>query len=156
MNFIDRKFLLEVFSSIIIKKMSTFIIVKGIDVNIHNVNEYVRLQMYLSDKNDITKIEREFYIVDNLAVKALVDIDIMKSKGMILDIGKNVMIIDSCKNIQIFLIFVNHRPQTRVTIFNNNKTKMIISSHFNMIISVIGLKCRSFKLLYDRDFLFEL
>ena len=136
--------------------MSTFIIVKGIDVNIHNVNEYVRLQMYLSDKNDITKIEREFYIVDNLAVKALVDIDIMKSKGMILDIGKNVMIIDSCKNIQIFFIFVNHRPQTRVTIFNNNKTKMIISSHFNMIISVIGLKCRSFKLLYDRDFLFEL
>ena len=74
---------------------------------------------------------------------------------MILDIEKNVIIIDLCKNIQIFFIFVNHRPQTRVTIFNNNKTKMIIPSHFNMTISIVDPKCKFFKLLYNRDFLFE-
>ena len=112
--------------------------------------------MYLFDKNDIVRIKKEFYIVDDLAVKALIDIDIMKPKGMILDIEKNVIIINLCKNIQIFFIFINYRSQTRVTIFNNNKTKMIISSHFNMIISIIGSKCRPLKLLYDRDFLFEL
>ena len=74
-------------------------IVKGIDVNMYDVSEYIRLQMYLFDKNDIVKIEKEFYIVDDLVVKALVDIDIIKSEGMILDIEKNVMIIDSYKNI---------------------------------------------------------
>ena len=28
-------------------------IIKDINVNIHNVNEYIRLQMYLFDKNNI-------------------------------------------------------------------------------------------------------
>ena len=122
----------------------------------HNVNEYVKLQMYLFDKNDIIRVKKEFYIVDNLAIKALIDIDIMKSKGIILDIKKNVIIIDLYKNIQILFIFINHRSLTRATIFNNNKTKMMISSHFNMTVSIIDFKYRSLKLSCDRDFLFEL
>ena len=111
--------------------------------------------MYLFNKNNIVKIKKEFHIVDDLIVKTLIDINIIKSKDMIFDIEKNVIIIDLCKNIQIFFISINHRSQTRITIFNNNKTKIIISSHFNMIISIIDLKCRSLKLLNNRDFLFE-
>ena len=97
-------------------------IVKDIDVNMHDVSEYIKLQIYLFDKNgnNIIRIKKEFYIVDDLAVKALIDINIIKSENMILDIKKNVIIIDLCKNIQFFFIFVNHRPQIRVTIFNNN------------------------------------
>ena len=155
-NLIDRKFLFEIFSNIIIKKMSTLIIVKNINVNMHNVSEYIKLQIYLSNKNDIIKIKKEFYIIDDFAAKALIDINIIKSKDIILDIKKNVIIIDSYKNIQIFFIFINHRFQIRITIFNNNKTKMIIPSHFNITVSIIDFKCRSLKLSYDRDFLFEL
>ena len=129
---------------------------RSINVNIYNINEYIRLQMYLFNKNDIIKIKREFYIVDDLAIKALIDINIIKSENMIFDIKKNVIIIDLYKNIQFFFIFINYRSLTRVIIFNNNKTKMIISSHFNIIVSIIDLKCRSFKLLCDRDFFFEL
>ena len=98
-NFIDRKFLLEVFPNIVIKKMSILITMKDIDVNIHNVNEYIKLQMYLFNKNDIVKVKKEFHIVDDLIIKTLIDINIMKSKDMIFDIEKNVMIIDSCKDI---------------------------------------------------------
>ena len=129
---------------------------KSINVNMHNASEYVKLQMYLFNKNNIAKIKKKFHIVDNLTVKALVDINIIKSEGIILDIKKNVIIIDLCKNIQISFIFINHRSQTRATIFNNNKTKIIISSHFNMTISIIDFKCKSLKLSCDRDFLFEL
>ena len=75
---------------------------------------------------------------------------------MILDIKKNVIIIDLYKNIQISFIFINHRSLTRVTIFNNNKTKIMISSYFNIKVLIIDLKCRSLKLSYDRDFFFEL
>ena len=32
---------------------------------------------------------------------------------------------------------------------------MIISSHFNITVSISDLKCRSLKLSYNRDFLFE-
>ena len=42
-SFIDRKFLFEIFSGIVVKKMSIFIIVKNIDVNMHNFNEYIKL-----------------------------------------------------------------------------------------------------------------
>ena len=112
--------------------------------------------MYLSDKNDIVKIEKEFHIVDDLVIKALIDVNIMKSKDIILDIKKNVIIIDLYKNIQIFFIFINHRSLIRATIFNNNKTKMMIPSHFNIIVSIIGFKCRFLKLSYDHDFFFEL
>ena len=99
MSFIDRKFLFKGFSSIVIKKISTLIIMRGINVNMYNINEYIRLQMYLFNKNDIVKIKKEFYIVDDLAVKAFVDIDIIKSKDIILDIEKNVIIIDLYKDI---------------------------------------------------------
>ena len=74
---------------------------------------------------------------------------------MILDIKKDVIIIDSYKDIQISFIFINHRPQTRATIFNNNQKKIIISLHFNMTVLISDFKCRSLKLSYDRDFLFE-
>ena len=80
--------------------MSTFIIIKNIDVNIYNVNEYIKLQMYLFNKNYIIKIKRDFYIVDDFVIKAFVEINIMKSKNIILDIEKNVIIIDLYKNIQ--------------------------------------------------------
>ena len=119
-NFIDRKFLFEVFPSIVVKKISTFIIVRDIDVNIYNINEYVKLQIYLFDKNNVIKVKRELYIIDNFAIKILIDNDIIKLKNMILDIKKNVIIIDLYKNIQIYFIFINHRSRIRVTIFNNN------------------------------------
>ena len=128
---------------------------RDIDVNMHNVNEYIKLQIYLFNKNNIVKVKKEFYIVDDLVVKALIDINIIKSEDIILDIKKNVIIIDLYKNIQISFIFINHRSHIRITIFNNNKTKMIISSHFNMIVSIIDLKCKSLKLSYNRNFLFE-
>ena len=100
--------------------MSTLIKIKDININIYNVKEYIRLQIYLSNKNGIIKIEKEFYIVDDLAIKALVDIDIIKPKNIIFDIEKNVIIIDFCKNIQISFIFINYRSRIRATIFNNN------------------------------------
>ena len=100
--------------------MSTFIIMRDINVNMHNINEYIRLQIYLLDKNNITKMKKEFHIVDDLVIKIFIDINIIKSKDIVFDIKKNVIIIDFIKNIQISLIFINHRSRIRVTIFNNN------------------------------------
>ena len=56
-SLIDRKFLFKVFSSIVVKKMSTFMIIRDINVNMHNVNEYIKLQIYLLNKNGIAKIK---------------------------------------------------------------------------------------------------
>ena len=72
------------------------------------------------NKNEIARVEKEFYIVDDFVIKTLVDINIMKPKDIVLDIEKNVIIIDLYKNIQISFIFINHRSRIRATIFNNN------------------------------------
>ena len=96
------KVLFEVFSNIVVKKISTLIIIRDININMHNINEYVKLQIYLSDKNNIIKVKREFHIIDDFVIKAFVNINIIKSESIILDIKKNVIIIDLYKNIQFF------------------------------------------------------
>ena len=95
-------------------------IIKNIDVNMHNANEYIKLQIYLFNKNDIIKIKRKFHIVDNFIIKTLININIIKSKNMIFDIKKNIIIIELYKNIQIFFISINQRSLIRIMIFNNN------------------------------------
>ena len=74
---------------------------------------------------------------------------------MIFDIEKDVIIIDLYEDIQIFFIFVNHRSRIRATIFNNNSKKIIISLHFNIIISIIDLKCRFSNCYMIAIFFFE-
>ena len=51
--------------------------------------------MYLLDKNNTTIIERELYIVDNLIIKVLIDIDIIKLERIIIDLRNNFIKIDA-------------------------------------------------------------
>ena len=61
--------------------------IKEINNNKYEISEYIRIKMYLSNKNKIIiLIEREFYIIDNLTIKTLIDINIIKSKEIILDL----------------------------------------------------------------------
>ena len=57
MNFIDKKFLLEISSKIVIKKISFLIIIRRLNINTYNINEYIKLYIYLPDKNNITLIK---------------------------------------------------------------------------------------------------
>ena len=73
-----------------VKKISTLIIIKGIkeiNSNKYEISEYIRIKIYLSNKNKITiLIEREFYVIDNLIIKTLIEINIIKLKEIILDL----------------------------------------------------------------------
>ena len=51
--------------------------------------------MYLLDKNNTTIIERELYIVDNLIVKALIDIDIIKLERIVIDLKNDFIKINA-------------------------------------------------------------
>ena len=61
---------------------------RGLDINIYDINEYINFEIYLLNKNNINiiLIKREFYIVDNLIIKIFIDIDILKCERIILDI----------------------------------------------------------------------
>ena len=94
-SLINRTFLSENYSTIKIKKISTLITIKEINNNKYEISEYIKIKIYLSNKNKIiVLIEREFYIIDNLTTKTLIEIDIIKSKEIVLDLQANIIRID--------------------------------------------------------------
>ena len=52
-----------------------------------------------SNNDKVTLIRREIYIINNLSIKALIRINIIKSKNIILDIFKNLTIIKLYKDL---------------------------------------------------------
>ena len=87
MSLINRTFLSKNYFTIKIKKISILIIIKEINSNKYEVSEYIKIKIYFFNKNKIIiLIEREFYIIDNLTIKTLIEIDIIKSKEIILDL----------------------------------------------------------------------
>ncbi len=51
--------------------------------------------MYIPSNNSTTFIKRELYIVNNLLIKALIKVNILKSKGIIINLNRNLIIIYS-------------------------------------------------------------
>ena len=63
------------------------ITIKDIEIKRYKVNECIKIKIYLFNKNNnFILIKREFYIIDNLTIKALINIDIIKSKDIILNL----------------------------------------------------------------------
>ena len=61
---------------------------RGLNINIYNINEYINLEIYLSAKNNINiiLIKEKFYIIDNLIIKVFININVLKPEGIILNI----------------------------------------------------------------------
>ena len=129
---------------------------RGLDINIYNINEYINLEIYLPNRNNINiiLIKREFYIIDNLIAKVFIGTDILKPEEIIFDIARDVIIITSCKNLEILIISNNQRQQIKIIIFNIKN--IIIPLYSNIAVLIIGPKSRKFNLLNDREFLFKL
>ena len=72
--------------------MFILIIIKNINNKKHNVNEYIKIKIYLSNKNDvIALIKRKLYIVDNLIIKTFIEIDIIKFKNIVFNLEYNII-----------------------------------------------------------------
>ena len=153
MSLIDRKFLFEIFPKTILRKMPTPMKVKGIGDRKHDACEYIKLKMYLPSPTGKTAlIDREFHVVDNLTAKALIGIDIMKPKGIVIDLGMNIMKIGACKDLLIPIDVTSKGARVNTTIFS--RKGIILPPHTNVPVLVTGAK-RPLSLPTDRDFIFE-
>ena len=75
-------------------KRISFIKIRELDIKEHNACDYAIIFIYIFDNNKkVALIRRKIYIIDNLFVKALININIIKFKAIILDISKNLAII---------------------------------------------------------------
>ena len=81
-----------------IKRILLFIRVCDIDIKKYKIYDYTIISVYiLSSDGKVVLIRREIYIIDNLSTKALIEINIIKSKDIILDISRDLIIIDFYK-----------------------------------------------------------
>ena len=93
-------------------------------------------------------IRREIYIVDDLSIKTLININIMKFETIILNIVKNLIIIKSCNLFQISIFTIIKNSKIDIVIIN--KTRYIISTHLYITIFI-----KFVNLSIDRDLIFE-
>ena len=107
-SLIDRQFLHKIHPKIEIKKMPLPIIVRGLGTTTYNTSEYIRLKFYLPGENSTALIKREFYLINNLTTKALIRINIIKSKGIILDVVRNIITITLYKDIRVPITSASH------------------------------------------------
>ena len=57
--------------------------------------------IYLLKSRNTIFITREVYIINNLSVKALIKINIIKSKDIILNLLRDILIINSYKKLEV-------------------------------------------------------
>ena len=117
------------------------------DKIVYSTSSYKLVKGYA--KNSTAIIERELYIIDDLLVKALIGIDIIKPEGIIIGLGNDIIRIGAYNNMKVPI----RGPRISATVYSSKRT--VILAYFNVAVLITGLK-RKLKLLDNRDLMFEL
>ncbi len=147
----DRNFVLKLLSKAHIHLMTTFLTIRNIDANVHEIKKYVNFSIYLSSKNDsikMTKIHKEMHFVKELKTNMLIENDILRFEEIIIDVQRKRIIIISCQNMIIKIKI--HQKEFFVRRNVINQYASIISSR-----SYVKILYKIKNLLANRDFLFE-
>lgn len=140
-----------------IKSMTSLIFVRDIDNIIHQLIKYILVTFYVNEtlssfKSVVISIIREVYLVNNLKINMLIDIDILVSERMILNMNLITLFIKSCKNLTIIInVMIRKNSNSKRTV--RVKDRISISSHSQTNISI--LVRQQDQLSNDRDLIFE-
>ena len=78
---INRTYLSRVFLSLLIKNITSPIIIRGLESNRYKTSKYIIISLYFLSKDAIAIISsREIYIINKFKINILVNIDIIISK----------------------------------------------------------------------------
>ena len=143
MSFIDRAFLKRHESMIAIQQTIPPIKIKGIDSKIHDNSEYVMMNIYVPEKMkkkpSIIHIKIELHLINELKTNILVNMNVMKSKNMILNFEKKILIILTCKKMEVLIsiqrknISINRTMRATVQIIISIETTMTVSMRMRKI-----------------------
>ncbi len=100
----DKQFVLKRLSATHIHLMTSSLTIRNIESNVHEFEKYVNFSIYLSSKDDFTKlieIHREIHSVENLKINMLIDNDILESKEITINVQSKKTIIRNCQNLII-------------------------------------------------------
>ena len=136
---IDRAFFKKQTSDIFIWIMIVFLIVRGLDINKHQINEYALIFIYIKSKDENGKTTRtcfrkEVHIVNDLKINMLIDNDVMKLKNINVSSSKRIAYIENCKiiisvKIKSFEISVIKSIHLRKTTIISFHSKILMKIH---------------------------
>ena len=139
MTLINRQFLMKQTSHTVICCMSSSISVWELSITIHQLSQYIKISIYLLSKDCTVIIEWEIHIIEDLKTKMLVNMNILVTEDIIMNLLWKIAVITSCENIKISL---------KITIKSTNsvskailvKQCTIILSQSNLTVTVIQSK----------------
>lgn len=135
----DRQMLQNLISNLTIKHLSTSITMRDIENALHRTSEYIVIDLYMIEKTKsikhIAKFLAKIHIVDDLKTNLLIDIDVMKSQKMKIDLEHSTLIIDACKNL---VVSINTIAKSHSNIKRTIRARHVttISSHFTIQVSI--------------------
>ena len=101
-----------------------------------------------SNNDKVTLIRREIYIVDDLFAKALIKIDIMKPKNIILDTFKNLAIIKFYEGLRVPISIIIKDSRINISIISEANHSVL--AYFYIIVLI-----KHITLLEDRNLIFK-
>lgn len=140
----------------LVKLIRSFISIRDIDDVIHEFTKYFIITLYiertLNNKSVLVSITREIHLMNNLKMNMLINIDILVSKRMILNMSHKILFIESCEKIEIE-INVKVRKNVNIRRIVRVKDRTVIS--LNALIQLSVLMRQLNQLSCNRDLIFE-
>jgi hypothetical protein len=119
MSLIDRFYLMKILPQAEIHHVSASIRVRGIDIAVHNCFEYIVLKLFIPELKEIAKLIRQTHVVNNLRAKFLMNMNILRSEEIIIDISRRKMILPLCENLKV-VILLRDTPRIFRTVYNDD------------------------------------
>ncbi len=94
---------------------------RGLGSSKYNTNKYTVVSIYILSKDGVILITRELYIVNNLLTKVFISVDIIKSKDIIIDIRRDLVIITSYNSLEVPVSIVIKGTRTDTIIINKSR-----------------------------------
>jgi len=86
-SLINREFLKTNCPNVEVRRIVTPITIRGISEEKYKASEYIKVNLYLlGGEGNSALISRELHLVDNLLVRALIGVDIIKPEGFTIDL----------------------------------------------------------------------
>jgi len=86
-SLINREFLKANYPNIEVRKIVTPITIRGISEKKYKASEYINVNLYLlGEEGHTILIRRELYVFDNLLVRVLIGVDVIKPEGFTIDL----------------------------------------------------------------------
>jgi len=103
-SLVNREFLKANYPNIEVRKIVTPITIRGISEKKYKASKYIKVNLYLlGGEGNSALISRELYLVDNLLVRALISVDIIKPEGFTIDLKRNIIYIIVYNDIKLLI-----------------------------------------------------